>query len=155
MHTRVALRKSACCTGLVYIILICTLKTRLFALQTGDLTRVFSLQPVYTQLLSLKPTYFLCRCQKKMFHKFWVVWVVMQLTPSVVTTLSSTLYLQKGINRGREVDERRLEYFHCYAGEIGALIPPTFSLEYLSLCCKAWRLSSLEKRNNKTRSRFL
>ena len=73
---------------------------------------------------------------------------------SVVTTFSLTLYLQKGINRGREVHERELELLHCYDGGIGTLISPTFSLEYISLCCRAWRLSSLEKRSSITRSRF-
>ena len=46
------------------------------------------------------------------------------------------------------------EFMHCYAGGIGTLFSHTFSLEDFSLCCKAWRLSSLEKRSNRTRSRF-
>ena len=78
----------------------------------------------------------------------------MQLTPSVVTTLYLTLSLQKVINRGRELHERRIESLHCYVGGIGTLILPTFSLVIISLCCIAWRLSSLEKRRNRTRSRF-
>ena len=36
---------------------------------------------------------------------FELVWVVMQLTPSVVTTLASPLTLLQHINRGREVHE--------------------------------------------------
>ena len=89
-----------------------------------------------------------------MFFEIWVVWVVMQLTPSVVTNLSSTLSLQKHINRGREVHEIILESLHCYAGGIGALFSHTFSLEAFSLCCRAWRLSSLERRSSRSRSRF-
>ena len=89
-----------------------------------------------------------------MYLEFWVVWLVMQLTPLVVTTFSSILYLHKHINRGREVHERGLEILHCYAGGIATLIPPAFSLESFSLCCKSWRLSSLEKRSSRTRSRF-
>ena len=89
-----------------------------------------------------------------MFLKIQVVWVVMQLTPSGVTTLSSTLSLQKGINRGREVHERIVESLHCYAGGIGTLFSHTFALEAFSLCCRAWRLSFLEKRSNRNRSRF-
>ena len=73
---------------------------------------------------------------------------------SVVTTFSLTLSLQKRINRGREVHEKGLELLHCYAGGIGTFIPPTFSLEDISFCCRDWRLSSLEKRSNRTRSRF-
>ena len=88
------------------------------------------------------------------FFEFWVVWLVIQLIPSVVTTLSSTLSLHKHINIGREVHERRLESLHCYAGGIGTLFAQTFALEALSLCCRAWRLSSLEKRSIRTRSRF-
>ena len=110
--------------------------------------------PLNTRLLSLKPTCFSCRCQKKKFLEVRVVWVLMQLTPSVVTTLPSTLSLQKHINRVREVHERGLESLHCYAGGIGTLFPPTFALEALSLCCRAWRLSSLEKRSSRTGSRF-
>ena len=110
--------------------------------------------PFNTRLLSLQPAYFSCRCQKWMFLKFLVVWVVMQLSPSVVTTLYSTLSLQKHINRGREVHEKRLEPLHCYPGGIGTLFAHTFSLEAISLCCRAWRMSSLEKRNNITKSRL-
>ena len=57
--------------------------------------------------------------------------MVIQLTPSVVTNLSSTLSLQKHINRGREVHERSLESLHCYVGGIGTLISLTFSLEII------------------------
>ena len=89
-----------------------------------------------------------------MFLEFWVVLVVMQLNPSVVTNLSSTLSLQQHINRGREVHEKGLESLHCYAKGIGTLFAHTFSLETISLCFKAWRLSSLEKRSSRTRSRF-
>ena len=76
----------------------------------------------------------------------------MQLNPSVVTTLSLSLSLQKHINRGREVHERVIEPLHCYAGGIGTLFPPTFSIEYFSLCYK--RMSFFEKRSSRTRSRF-
>ena len=106
------------------------------------------------QPMCLKPTYISCRCQKNTFFEIWVVWVVMQLTPSVITTLYSTLYLHKHINRGREVHERGLELLHCHARGIGTLFTHTFSLEAISLCCRDWRLSSLEKRSNRTRSRF-
>ena len=78
---------------------------------------------------------------------FELVWVVMQLTPSVVTTLASPLTLLQHINRGREVHERGLEFLHRYAGGIGTLFAHTFALEVFPLCCRAWRLSSLEKRN--------
>ena len=46
-----------------------------------------------TRLLFLQPTYTSWKCQKNMNFETWVVWVVMQLTPSIVTTLSSTLTL--------------------------------------------------------------
>ena len=72
----------------------------------------------------------------------------MQLTPSVVTTLPSTLSLHKHINRGREVHERRLELLHFHAGGIGTLFAHTFALVIIPLCCRAWRLSSLEKQQN-------
>ena len=52
----------------------------------------------------------------------------MQLTPSVVTTLSLTLTLIKHINRGREVHERGLESLDCYAGGFGALFDLIFEL---------------------------
>ena len=107
--------------------------------------------PLSMWLMSLKPAYFSCRCQKKMFLE---VWVVMQLTPSVVTILSSTLSLQNHINRGRGVHERGLEPLHCYDGGIGTLCTPTFSLVIISLCCRAWRFGSLEKRSSRTKSRF-
>ena len=68
-----------------------------------------------------------------MFLEFWVVWVVIKMTPSVVTTFSLTLSLQKGINRGREVHERGLESLHCYTGGIGTLIPPNHLLVLQSL----------------------
>ena len=61
-----------------------------------------------------------------MFFEIQVVWVVMQLTPSVVTTLSSILSLHKHINRGREVHERGIESLHCCAGGIRTLFPPPF-----------------------------
>ena len=76
----------------------------------------------------MKPVCSSCGRQKMNFLEVWAVWVVMQLTPSVVTTLYSTLSLQKHINRGREVHERRLEALHCYDGGIETLFPPTFSL---------------------------
>ena len=97
---------------------------------------------------------FFCTCQKWMFLEIWVVWVVMQLTPSVVTNFLSTLSHHKHINRGREVHERRLKSLHCYAGGVGTLFAHTFSLEAFSLCCRAWRLTSLEKRSSRTRLRF-
>ena len=78
----------------------------------------------------------------------------MELIWEVVTDPYLTLSLHKCINRGREVHERILEPLHCYVGEIETLIPPKFSMEAFSLCCKAWRLSSLEKRSGRTRSRF-
>ena len=150
MYTRVALRKSTYSTLYTWLVLhnTCTfpkyvtiyIKTHMYLL--------------HTQLFFLQPTCSSCRCQKEKFLKVWVVWVVMQLTPSVVTTLSSTLSLHKHINRGREVHERVLELFHCHVGGIWILFAHTFSLEAFSLCCKAWRLSSLEKRSSRTISRF-
>ena len=47
-----------------------------------------------------------------------------------------------------------LNIFHCHARGIRTLFPPTFSLEAFSLCSRAWRLSSLEKRSSRTISRF-
>ena len=105
-------------------------------------------------LLSPQPVYSSWKCQKNTFFEIWVVWLVMQLTPSVVTTLSLTLSPQKHINRGREVHERGLELLHCHAGGIGNLFSYTFSLVIIPLCCRTWRLSSLEKRRSRTRSRF-
>ena len=93
----------------------------------------------------------LLKCQKNTYFEIQVVWVVMQLTPSVVTTLSSTQLFINHINIGREVHERGLESLHCYFGGIGTLFSHTFSLEAFSLCCKAWRLSSLEKRSSGTK----
>ena len=55
-------------------------------------------------------------CQKWIFLESWVVCVVIQLTPSVVTNFYLTLSLQKGMNRGREVYEKGLELLHCYVG---------------------------------------
>ena len=114
-------------------------------------TRMYLL---HTWLLFLQPACSSCRCQKNKFLEIWVVWVVMKLTPSVETNFSLTLSLQKHINRGREVHERRLEPLHYYAGGIGTLFAHTFSLVIISLCCRAWRLSSLEKRSIRTRLRF-
>ena len=42
---------------------------------------------------------------------FELVWVVMQLTSSVVTTLASPLTLLQNINRGRDVHERGLGFY--------------------------------------------
>ena len=50
--------------------------------------------------------------------------------------------------------ELGLEVLQCYVGGIETLIPPTFSLDAISLCCRSWRLSSLEKRSRRTKSRF-
>jgi len=47
-----------------------------------------------------------------------------------------------------------LDFMHCYAGGIGTLFAHTFALEVFPLCCRAWRLSSLEKRSSRSRSRF-
>ena len=143
MHTRVALRKPVYCTWLVYIILTYTLKTWVFALQPTFHMRLFAFQPAYASYIHDWCLYNTRIHVKNMFFKVWVVWVVMQLTPSVVTTFPSTLSLQQHINRGREVHERGLESLHCYAGGIRSLFAHTFSLESLSLCCRAWRLSSL------------
>ena len=96
-------------------------------------------------------------CLLTLKHKntpFELVWVVMQLTPLVVTTLASPLTLLYHINRGREVHEMGLEFLHCYAGGIGTLFAHTFALEVFPLCCRAGRLSSLEKRSSRSRSRF-
>ena len=128
----------------------CLYNTRVYP-ENATICIATHVYPLKTRLMSLQLA---CSCQKNTFFEIRVVWVVMKLTPSVVTTLSSTLSLQKGINRGGEVHERRLEPFHCYAGGIGTLFPPTFSLEAFSLCFRAWGLSSLEKRSNRTRSRF-
>ena len=67
----------------------------------------------------------------------------MQLTPSVVTNLSSTLSLQKHINRGREVHERGIEYLHCYTGGIGTLFSHTFALEAISLVLESLKADFL------------
>ena len=83
-----------------------------------------------------------------------VVWEVVELNWEIVTDLYSTISLQKCINKGREVHESGLEPLRCYVGGIGTLIPPTFDLDFISLCCRAWRVSSLEKRSKRTRSRF-
>ena len=48
---------------------------------------------LHTQLLSPEPTHASQKCQKNTYFEIRVVWVVMQLTPSVVTTLSLTLTL--------------------------------------------------------------
>ena len=86
MCMRVSLRKPTYLCELLYIIVTYTLNTQLYALQpvyTSSCTWLFSLQPVYASW----------KCQKNMYFEIRVVWVVMQLTPSVVTTLSSTLTL--------------------------------------------------------------
>ena len=86
MCTRLSLRKPAYVHELLYIIVAYTLNTWIFALQ-----------PVYTSsctwLLFLQPAYASWKCQTNTNFEIRVVWVVMQLTPSVVTTLSSTLTL--------------------------------------------------------------
>ena len=158
MYTQVALRKPACCTQLILH------NTRVFPENTtiyisthvsyASIFTATHVCPLNTRLLSLKPACFSYRCQKKKFLEVLVVWVVMQLTLLVATNFSSTLSLQKNINRGREVHERTLESLHRYVRGIGTLFSHTFSLVVIPLCCRAWRLSSLEKRSNRTRSRF-
>ena len=50
--------------------------------------------PMYVRdCLYIIPTYASKKCQKNMNLGIWVVWVVMQLIPSVLTTVSSTLTL--------------------------------------------------------------
>ena len=154
MYMRVALRKPAYCMRLVYIILTYTMKTRLFSLQTMCHMWVFALQPAYTYCIRDWCLCNPCIHVKNTFFEVWVVWVVMQLTPLAVTTFPSTLFLQQHIDKGREVHERGIESMHWYAEGIGTLFAHTFSLEAISLCCRAWRLSSLEKRSSGTRSRF-
>ena len=83
MCTQVSLRKPTYVHELLYIIVVYALNTWLSALQ-----------PAYTSscmwLLFLQPAYASWKCQKNAYFVIQVVWVVMQLTPSVVTTLSST-----------------------------------------------------------------
>ena len=138
MYTCVSLRKPAWCTPLVLH------NTRMFPKYVTIYieTHVYLLN---MRLLSLKPVCFYYRHQKKKFLEVWVVWVVMQLTPSILTNFSSTLSLHKGINRGKEVHERGLEILHCYARGIGTLFPPPFPYIFNSLCCRYWRMNSLEK----------
>ena len=133
MYTQVSLRKPVYSTFYTWLILHNThvfpkLATIYIATHESYAIIVIATRvcPLNTRLLSLKPAYFSCRCQKNMFLEFWVVWVVMQLNLPVVTNLSSTLSLKKGINRGRVVHERGLEYLRCYAGGIGTLFPPPF-----------------------------
>ena len=71
---------------LLYIILMYALNTKNFALQ-----------PTYTSCIRdgclCNPRIPPKKVKKNTFFEIWVVWVVMQLTPSVVTTLYSTLTL--------------------------------------------------------------
>ena len=148
MYTCVSLRKPTYCTRLAIY------NTHVFPKYVTIYikTHVYLL---HTQLLSLQPMYSSWKCQKNMFFEIRVVWLVMQLTPSVVTNLYSTLSLQKHINRVKEFHERGLQLLHFHAGGIGTLFAHTFSLEVIiPLCCWAWRLSSLAKRSSRTRSRF-
>ena len=154
MYTWLSLRKPSFFLWLVYIILVCSLNMWLFALKIMFHTQLFALQSAYTYCACDWCLCNPCIHVKNAFFEVWVVWGVMQLNPSVVTTFPSTLSLQKHMNRGREVHERRLELLHCHTGGIVTLFPPTFSLVIIPLCCRAWRLSSLEKRSNRTRSRF-
>ena len=62
--------------------------------------------------------------------KLGVVWEVMELNWKVVTDPYSTLSLQKCKNKRREVHEMGLEILHYYAGGIGTLIPPAFSVDF-------------------------
>ena len=88
MYMWVSLRKPAYGTQLaIYNTRICP-KYVTFCIAT----RVYLL---HMRLMSLQPAYSSQKCQKNTFFKIRVVWVVMQLTPSVVTTLSSTLTLHK------------------------------------------------------------
>ena len=90
----------------------------------------------------------LVHVKKWMFLKFWVVLVVMQLDPSVVATLFSTLTLQKCINRRKVVHGKGLELFHYYVELLGP-ISHTFSLDFhpciLNLgCWFLWRREAIE-----------
>ena len=86
MCTWLSLRKPVYIRELLYIIVVYTLNTWLS-----------TLQPAYTSscmwLLFLQPAYTSWKCQKNAYFEIQVVWVVMKPTPSVVTTLSSTLTL--------------------------------------------------------------
>ena len=93
--------------------------------------RFFNTTCVYTWPFSLHPVDFSCTRKKWTFLEFWVVWVVMQLTPWIVTNLSSTLYLQKCINRGREVHERDLNHCIVMLEELGLSFPRHCPRSYL------------------------
>ena len=117
LHTRLMSLQPAYCTRLViYNIHECPKYITIYIE-----THVYLL---HWWLFSSQPTYSSCRCQKNTFFEIWEVWVVMQLTPSVVTTLYSNLSLHKGINRGREVHDRRLESLCCYARGIWSSLCP-------------------------------
>ena len=62
----------------------------------------------YSRLSSYATRVCLLKMSKNTSFEIRVVWVVMQLTPSVVTTLASPLTLLQHINRGREVQKKGL-----------------------------------------------
>ena len=77
------LRKPAYVHELLYIIVTYALNTWLFYIATCVYSSCM-------RLLYLQPMYASWKCQK---NTYFEIWVVMQLTPSSVTTLSSTLTL--------------------------------------------------------------
>ena len=82
-----------------------------------------------------------------------MVWEVLELNLIFVMTPVRSYLFRKGYKRGREVHEEDFT-FAFYAAGIGTLIPPTFSLDSIFLCRIHWRLSSLDKRSRRSRSRF-
>ena len=86
MYTQVSLGKPTYVHDLLYIILTYALNTQLSALQLMYNSSCMG-------LLFLQPAYASSKCQKNAYFEIRVVWVVMQMTPSVVNTLSSTLTL--------------------------------------------------------------
>ena len=83
---QLSLRKPTYVHEFLYIIVTYALNTQLSALKTTYTSSC-------TWLLSLQPAYAFWKCQKNTNFEIRVVWVVMQLTPSIVTTLSSILTL--------------------------------------------------------------
>ena len=68
------------------------------------------------------------------------------------TYSSQTIGITYSILQSYLLSVQLLEYLHHYARGIGTLFAHTFSLVIIPLCCRAWRLSSLEKRSRRCRT---
>ena len=73
---------------------------------------------------------------------------------AIVIDPYSTLTLQNKYIREGERSVKGTWPLHCYAGEIGTLVLHKFFVVVISLCCRYWRLTFLEKSSRRSRLRF-